>query len=51
MRHAENKKLMFLFIKVIFDEPKAYTPNVWINMYRESSPRILGVKIRLFVML
>ncbi|MNF12470.1 hypothetical protein D3C80_2139720 [compost metagenome] len=51
MMQAENKKFTFLFINVIFDEPRAYTPNVWINMYKESSPRILGVKIRLFVML
>ena len=45
----QRRKLRFLFMMKIFVEPKIYTINVCRNKYSESSPRILGVKIRLLV--
>jgi hypothetical protein len=41
--------LTLLFSIVTLCEPKKKTTNVWINKYKESSPKMLGVKIRLFV--
>ena len=46
---TDNKKFTFLFVINMLDTPNKNTDTVCTNIYSESSPNMLGVKILLLV--